>query len=140
MIKRNSLAILPVICALAVSVTLAGCGNKNSAPANTGTVAPLSSPMTETQKETRALPLAEMAPVPKSLHCSGAVVWANTKRKSFHLAGDPYYGRTRHGEYMCQEAAVSQGYHPAGSIHKLGTPKPNSMIQRPPTTAPSSGY
>jgi len=140
MIKRNSLAILPVICALAVSVTLAGCGNKNSAPANTGTVAPLSSPMTETQKETRALPLAEMAPVPKSLHCSGAVVWANTKRKTFHLAGDPYYGRTRHGEYMCQAAAVSQGYHAAGAQHHMRGPKSNTMMQQQPAAAPSSGY
>jgi len=131
MIQRNPSALLAAACVVAFGITIAGCGNKNStAPVNTGTVAPVASPMTETQKEVNALPLSQMAAVPRSLHCSGAVVWANSARKSYHLEGDPYYGRTRHGEYMCEDAAIAAGYHKAGARHHRGA-KSNMMQGTP---------
>lgn len=47
----------------------------------------------------------------------GAVkpVWVNMNSKAYHEPGDPYYGKTKHGEYMCPSQAKAQGYHPAGA-------------------------
>jgi hypothetical protein len=56
------------------------------------------------------------APVPASVNC-GAVqpVWVNTKSHTYHEPNDPYYGKTKHGMYMCPSAAKKAGYHKAGS-------------------------
>jgi hypothetical protein len=64
-------------------------------------------------------PSGPPAPIPASLHCEGgqAPVWANTSRHVYHMAADPYYGRTKHGKYMCLRDAVNAGYHAAGSRH-----------------------
>ena len=137
MAERTALRYLPLAWIAACTLILMSCGNKNSAPQNLGTVAPVGTPMSESQRETNALPLSHMVPVPRSLHCSGAVVWANPARKNYHMAGDPYYGRTRHGQYMCEETATAQGYHPAGMPHHRGA-KSNSMMQASP--APAASY
>jgi hypothetical protein len=132
MLQRNQRALTAAACVIAFAITLAGCGGKNqSAPENTATLAPVASPLSESQRETRALPLAQVAPVPKSLHCSGAVVWANTARKTYHLESDPYYGRTAHGEYLCEDAAISQGYHKAGAMHHHRRGASNMMEASP---------
>ncbi len=49
-------------------------------------------------------------------HCPGdAIVWANLGgSKAYHLSGDRYYGKTRHGSYMCQKEADQAGFHAAG--------------------------
>lgn len=46
----------------------------------------------------------------------GAVraVWVNLKSKVYHEPGDPYYGKTKHGEYLCPSQAKAQGFHRAG--------------------------
>jgi hypothetical protein len=46
----------------------------------------------------------------------GAVqaVWVNLNTKAYHEPGDPYYGKTKHGEYLCPSQAKAQGFHPAG--------------------------
>lgn len=47
----------------------------------------------------------------------GAVkpVWVNLKTKAYHEPGDPFYGKTKHGEYLCPSQAKAQGFHPAKS-------------------------
>lgn len=53
---------------------------------------------------------------PGSLHCgSQQTVWVNTHSHVYHLSGDPYYGHTKYGRYMCMQDAVNSGYHAAGS-------------------------
>jgi hypothetical protein len=49
-------------------------------------------------------------------HCPGdAIVWANLgSSKAYHRSGDRYYGKTRHGAYMCQKDADQAGFHAAG--------------------------
>jgi hypothetical protein len=49
-------------------------------------------------------------------HCPGdAIVWANTGgSKAYHVSGDRYYGKTRHGAFMCQKEADQAGFHAAG--------------------------
>ena len=43
------------------------------------------------------------------------VVWANISgSKAWHVSGDKYYGHTKRGAYMCQQAAQQAGYHPSG--------------------------
>jgi hypothetical protein len=59
----------------------------------------------------------------------GAVtaVWVNLKSKVFHEAGDPYYGKTAHGEYLCPAQAKAQGFHKSHgftSAHKKSASTP----------------
>jgi hypothetical protein len=46
----------------------------------------------------------------------GAVqpVWVNLRTKKYHEPGDPAYGHTKHGEYVCPSRARQQGFVPAG--------------------------
>jgi hypothetical protein len=71
-----------------------------------------------------------------------AVVWENTSTKAYHLAGDKYYGNTKHGAYACRSAADSAGYHLAGaksggsmSSAAKTNPSPAAMSDSP-TPAP----
>lgn len=44
------------------------------------------------------------------------IVWMNTSgSKAWHVSGDKYYGHTKRGAYMCQQAAEQAGYHASGS-------------------------
>jgi len=44
------------------------------------------------------------------------VVWSSlTKSDSFHLPNSRYYGKTKHGAYVCEQAALAAGYHKARS-------------------------
>jgi len=47
----------------------------------------------------------------------GAVkaVWVNLNTKVYHEPGDQYYGKTKHGEYLCPSQAKAQGFHKAGA-------------------------
>ncbi|MDE2572569.1 MAG: hypothetical protein KGM44_08630, partial [bacterium] len=44
-----------------------------------------------------------------SCKASDPVVWVNTSSKVYHLSGDKYYGKTKHGKYECQSAANAEG-------------------------------
>jgi DNA uptake protein ComE-like DNA-binding protein len=48
------------------------------------------------------------------------MVWVNLDSKIFHREGDPWYGRTKHGQYMTEADALKAGYREA----KKGGPKP----------------
>ena len=38
-------------------------------------------------------------------------VWVNSESKTYHCQGTKWYGTTKHGEYMTEAQAKSQGYH-----------------------------
>jgi len=97
-----------------VPILLTACGGaKNTNTTTTGTTA---TKQTEAQRESAALPLGGVKPVPAGLNCGATQpVWVNTHTRAYHEPGDPYYGRTKRGEYMCPSDAAQQGYHAAGS-------------------------
>jgi hypothetical protein len=42
------------------------------------------------------------------------VVWSSlTSSKAFHVSTSKYYGKTKHGAYVCEKAALAAGYHQA---------------------------
>ncbi|MGB8908062.1 MAG: hypothetical protein WCC84_04895 [Candidatus Cybelea sp.] len=54
----------------------------------------------------------------------GAVepVWVNLNSKVYHEPGDPAYGTTKHGEYLCPSQAKAQGFRRArGAHHKASS-------------------
>ena len=63
-------------------------------------------------------PSVSQAPIPPNLGCTNSrPVWVNTRTKVYHVPEDPLYGRTRHGQYMCENDALAAGDHAAKS-HK----------------------
>jgi hypothetical protein len=50
------------------------------------------------------------APDAARAHCrSDTVVWLNTNSGIYHFQGERWYGRTKHGAYVCEKDADSAG-------------------------------
>jgi hypothetical protein len=48
---------------------------------------------------------------PSSMKCPGdKIVWVNTRSHVYHFEGDPNFGNTRHGKFMCEQDADKAGY------------------------------
>jgi hypothetical protein len=43
----------------------------------------------------------------------GAVVWHATGSKAYHTAKSRYFGKTKHGAYVCEKAAMEDHLHAA---------------------------
>jgi hypothetical protein len=105
-----------VVLIAAIALSLAACGGGGRRASNTAS--PAASPAAAgspgaygSQKGAASMGTAQ--PVP-SMDCGGTQpVWVNERSRVFHLAGDPYYGRTKHGKYMCERDAAKAGYHPS---------------------------
>jgi len=52
-----------------------------------------------------------------SAHCpTSTVVWSTlSKSHSFHASGSRYFGKTKHGSYVCKDDALAAGFHQAKS-------------------------
>lgn len=114
MIKRT------VLCAAAITL-LSACG-QHAATRNHSyiTPAPVASvPGTEQNAEERnAIPAASMAPLYGSTSCNGgAPVWVNERTHVYHVQGDPFFGRTKQGHYMCKADAIKEGDREARTSH-----------------------
>ena len=62
----------------------------------------------------------------------GAVeaVWVNLNTKVYHEPGDPAYGTTKHGEYLCPSQAKAQGFRRAGGGAPQGLVLVNVAVGR----------
>jgi hypothetical protein len=47
-----------------------------------------------------------------------APVWVNLNTRRYHEPGDPAYGNTSRGEYLCPSQAKAQGFRPAAKRRK----------------------
>jgi hypothetical protein len=128
-----------VIIALATSFALVACGGSKSSTSSTTTTTQSSpsngimtdqganpspstgvnAPAAGTDENGNPMAAGTLATMPPGLNC-GAVkpVWVNMKSHVYHEPNDRYYGRTKHGEYMCPSQAKAHGYHKAGTHGK----------------------
>ena len=115
------------VASIAAAAVLAGCGGGGSSNSSSPSAAP--TPTSVIQGEQNALPLAVAAKIPAGMKCASAdIVWVNMHRKTYHDPGDPWYGKTKNGMYMCRADAVAQGDHAAGSRHTHMGSQPNTMM------------
>lgn len=106
--------------------------NSSAAPSPTNVAA---QPMGGTDQAGNAMAVGTLATVPPTVQCGAVLpVWVNTSKHVYHVSTDPYYGRTKHGEYMCPATAKAQGYRPAG-----GAMKKHHHANGEPTPADTSG-
>jgi hypothetical protein len=100
---------LPALTLIAMlAFALAACGQKASTRTSTISPAPVESGPLHPAHGRNAM----LAASPSDLHCgSTQPVWVNTHTHVYHKPGDPFYGHTKFGGYICEQDAVRAGYH-----------------------------
>jgi len=123
--------------AAAAVILSAGCGSSSSSSTASPTPAGPAPAATTASQMAGGAPTGSAATVPADLHCTDAIVWVNASKKTYHMSGDKWYGRTKHGEYMCQATAEGKGYHLAGTPNRHTGSNMSGATAQP---APTSSY
>jgi DNA uptake protein ComE-like DNA-binding protein len=70
-------------------------------------------PVPPTRSAPATAPAATSAPVTAQVPPAPGMVWVNLDTKIFHRQGDPWYGKTKHGQFMTEADALKAGYREA---------------------------
>ncbi len=63
-----------------------------------------------------AMPAASADEAAAKQKCgTDTVVWGSPSTKVYHTADSRYYGKTKHGAFLCLKDATAAGYHPPKS-------------------------
>lgn len=122
--KLRRIALVPVLAT--IFVALVGCGGGKSSNANSANSA-ASRAVATAAGMASGLKAGAMGAMQNAGTQTGAMgseavpncgavqaVWVNLKTKVYHEPGDPAYGKTVHGKYLCPSQARAQGFRPAG--------------------------
>lgn len=88
-----------------------------AAPAAPAAAAPAAAPAAPAPAAVAAKPAAPMAPTKATTPTTAVAgggngqVWVNTASKVYHCEGSKYYGKTKAGSYMTEQAAIAAGDH-----------------------------
>ncbi|HLX08577.1 MAG TPA: helix-hairpin-helix domain-containing protein [Thermoanaerobaculia bacterium] len=83
----------------------------SQAPRSKAAAAPAAAATTAPPPATAAGGTAPAPPQP-------GMVWVNLKTKVYHVQGDEWYGKTKHGQYMTEADAIKAGYRAAKNAPK----------------------
>jgi hypothetical protein len=134
MLSRMLCASFVVAGLLTASLAVSGCGGGSSNSQNAANT-------TATAAGQAMNAMSGPAPIPADLKCKTQIVWVNLSTRKYHEQGDPWFGRTKNGEYMCLAEANLKGYHlsgegggsmgssmsePSSSQHHRHAPSPSS--------------
>jgi DNA uptake protein ComE-like DNA-binding protein len=84
-----------------------------AAPAAAPAPAPAPAPRPAPPGRPATAPTAASAPVTAQVPPSPGMVWVNLETKVFHRQGDPWYGKTKKGQFMTEADALKAGYREA---------------------------
>jgi hypothetical protein len=118
LVHITKLVALGFACTLSITPAAAQTATGTTAPAQRpGNIVPAAT--SSAVKPTASLSKSEefTTAAAASAHCPNSeAVWSSlNKSHSFHTSSSRYYGKTKHGAYVCKSDALAAGFHQAKS-------------------------